>query len=45
MAELMRISMNKKTDDLRNGVSFMDGEIAPQLLDSDTIRMMEQTNE
>jgi hypothetical protein len=45
MAELMKISMNKKTDELRNGVTFMDGEIAPQLLDSNTIKMMENNNE
>lgn len=45
MADLMRISMNRKTEELRNGVNFMDGEIAPQLLDSDTVRIMAQTNE
>ncbi len=45
MAELMKLSMHKKTDELRNGVVFMDGEVAPQLLDSTTINRMESNNE
>ena len=44
MAELMKISMHKKTQDLRNGVEFMDGEIAPQLLDINTIKSMDEQN-
>jgi len=45
MAELMKISMNKKSSELRNGIQFMDGEVAPQLLDAETIRSMDNSNE
>jgi hypothetical protein len=45
MAELMKLSMHKKTSDLRNAVEFMDGETAPQLLDATTVIKMEETNE
>jgi hypothetical protein len=37
MAELLRISMEKKKDGMRNAIEFMDGELAPQLMDSETI--------
>jgi hypothetical protein len=45
MADLMRISMGNKKNELRNGIEFMDGEIAPQLLDAETLRLMDKTNE
>jgi hypothetical protein len=45
MADLMRMSMTNKQNELRNGVEFMDGEIAPQLLDAETLRLMDKTNE
>lgn len=45
MAELMKISMEKKTNELRNAIEFMDGEIAPQLLDGDTVRRMGEKND
>ena len=45
MADLMRISMTTKKTELRNGIEFMDGEISPQLLDAETLRLMDKTNE
>jgi hypothetical protein len=39
MAELLKISMNNNTNNLRNAVEFLDGENAPQLLDSVTIEL------
>ena len=45
MAELMKISMEKKTNELRNAIEFMDGEIAPQLLDAETVKQMGDKNE
>lgn len=39
MAELLKISMNNNTDKLRNAIEFLDGENAPQLLDSQTIEL------
>lgn len=44
-AELLRIATEKNKDNLRNGIEYMDGEIAPQLLDSTTIDRMEDKNE
>jgi hypothetical protein len=37
MSELLRISMEKIKDEMRNALEFMDGELAPQLMDSETI--------
>tara|TARA_B100000575_G_C22778826_1_gene461852 strand:- start:135 stop:665 length:531 start_codon:yes stop_codon:yes gene_type:complete len=37
MAELLKISTDKNMQKLREGVEYMDGEIAPQLLDKETI--------
>ena len=45
MAELLKISMDTKTNQLRNAVEFMDGEVAPQLLDIDTVKEMNAKNE
>jgi hypothetical protein len=45
MAELLKISMDSKTNQLRNAIEFMDGEMAPQLLDSDTVKEMRLKNE
>jgi hypothetical protein len=45
MAELMKMSMHKKTEELRNAVEFMDGEIAPQLLDIQTVNGSGENNE
>jgi len=39
MAELLKISMHNNTNNLRNAVEFLDGEHAPQLLDSETIKL------
>jgi hypothetical protein len=38
MAELLRLSMEKKQDSMRNAIEYMDGELAPQLLDSETVK-------
>jgi hypothetical protein len=37
--------MHKKTEELRNAVEFMDGEIAPQLLDIQTVNGSGENNE
>jgi len=45
MAELLKISMENKTSKLRNAVEFMDGEVAPQLLDMETVKEMRLKND
>jgi hypothetical protein len=30
--------MEKKQDSMRNAIEYMDGELAPQLLDSETVK-------
>ena len=45
MAGLFKNSTEKKTEELRNAVEFMDGEMAPQLLDVETVRKMRNENE
>ena len=42
MAELLRIAADNNEKKLRESVQYMDGEIAPQLLDSETIELMEK---
>ncbi len=42
MAELLKISMENKKEEMRNAIQFMDGEYAPQLLDSETIKKTEE---
>ena len=44
MAELLRISTEKNMEKLRGAVEYMDGEIAPQLLDKETIEKMKDNN-
>lgn len=41
MAELLKISTEKNMTGLRGAVEYMDGEIAPQLLDDETIDKMD----
>jgi hypothetical protein len=45
MAELLRIATEKNSGNLREAIEFLDGEIAPQLLDEETINLMEKKNE
>ena len=40
MAELLRLATEKNESNLREAVEYLDGEIAPQLLDSETINLM-----
>jgi hypothetical protein len=40
-AELLRLSTQSNTDKMRNGIPFLDGEVAPQLLDAKTIELMD----
>ena len=42
MAELLKISTEKNMEKLREAVEYMDGEIAPQLLDKNTIDKMDK---
>ena len=42
MAELLKISAESNANNLRDAIEYMDGEIAPQLLDSDTVEKMEE---
>ena len=41
-AELLRLATENNETKLRESVQYMDGEIAPQLLDLETIRLMEK---
>jgi hypothetical protein len=45
MTELFKVATEKNMEKLREGIEFMDGEIAPQLLDAETIRLMEKEKE
>jgi len=45
MAELLRMATEKNSGNLREAIEYMDGEIAPQLLDEETINLMEKKNE
>ena len=41
-AELLRMAADNNEKKMRQSVQYMDGEIAPQLLDSETIELMEK---
>lgn len=45
MAELLRMATEKKASELRESIEFADGELAPQLLDVDTVRLMKEKSE
>lgn len=45
MAELLKMATYKNMNKLRQGIRYMDGEVAPQLLDEETVKMMEEQNQ
>ncbi len=45
VAELLRLATEKNENNLRNAIEYADGEIAPQLLDKETVNLMEKNKD